>query len=249
MNITVVKTLKDKRDKHLFAAIQMTCKARGSHHARYELRYLYVEGEYICSTDGRRIYYYKGKHILENGFYEPLKATKKQIILMPVEADLRFPNFKDIIPKEVREPVVLPKMDYGWFAPIYRLTTDKTPEGVTVGYNMTFLRDALLYDDTGELYDSKLYVPKSTAQPIRITYDVNGAECSAVIMPVNMQPPPSGKCKDCRWWKDLENKKYGLCRRKCPIVAYCTSPDYPTETEWPWTEPDDWCGELEKRGE
>ena len=70
---------------------------------------------------------------------------------------------------------------------------------------------------------------------------------------VKIQQPKFVTCKHCRFWDEdiplnrknhFEDKELGYCRRKSPILVSDT--DTPTLlcfSNWPVTEPDDWCGE------
>lgn len=67
--------------------------------------------------------------------------------------------------------------------------------------------------------------------------------------PPPMPPPPPARyvraCSRCRFWEPIkrewEESKRGWCRRNAPLV---TGGLYgPTETVWPETGENDWCGD------
>ncbi len=60
-------------------------------------------------------------------------------------------------------------------------------------------------------------------------------------------------CETCRFWDDQGDS--GMCRRHAPRMILCQvappegiEPHQAEDAVWPWTEPDDWCGDHEPTG-
>lgn len=56
-------------------------------------------------------------------------------------------------------------------------------------------------------------------------------------------PPQRVTCGECRFWESAPGNVDGECRRRSPLPALASVPDY--VACWPETYKDDWCGEGE----
>lgn len=64
-----------------------------------------------------------------------------------------------------------------------------------------------------------------------------------------MTTPPEPRCDGCRFWTAITCPEYhgqGWCNR-FPPVPLCINPGCPPVSEYPITDPDDWCGEFSPR--
>ena len=52
-------------------------------------------------------------------------------------------------------------------------------------------------------------------------------------------------CEGCAFWR--QDGQDGQCKRHAPRAVLLIDPgeDASAVTVWPWTEPNDWCGDLE----
>lgn len=57
------------------------------------------------------------------------------------------------------------------------------------------------------------------------------------------------KCENCKWWKRIFDWGPGQCRNRSPVILLKVIIDQPSQIagQWPFTEPDDFCGEFSER--
>ena len=93
-----------------------------------------------------------------------------------------------------------------------------------------------------EEYDPKRYEACETDQLLQALFAIITDEIERV-------PERSEYCQSCRFWDDLDDGRYGICRRRSPAPYLRYAPS-DTEEElrkpyWPKVHKSEWCGEHE----
>lgn len=65
-------------------------------------------------------------------------------------------------------------------------------------------------------------------------------------MEQQLETPMAVRCDTCRFFDAFGSTSRGVCRRYAPR-AYTSNSDGRTETWWPFTHGDEWCGEWEQQ--
>ena len=83
------------------------------------------------------------------------------------------------------------------------------------------------------------YRPLPPAEPKVTACPECGRNAGHAVTCPRYVPPPPPTCQRCKFWK--EGASPSLCRRHAPGI------DAQGYSVWPWTAPDDWCGEFERK--
>ena len=79
-------------------ATRFVIRAISKQPSRYAIQYLCAEKGCLVATDGRRLHIAYLPHTWEEGFYEVIKSTKTQVVLLKADTDAKFPAWRDTVP-------------------------------------------------------------------------------------------------------------------------------------------------------
>jgi len=81
-----------------FEEFRFVLQARATEETKKALQKLNIENDCCVATDGQRLHVAYMNHNYATGIYEVIKATKTQILLLPVTEVTNFPKWRATIP-------------------------------------------------------------------------------------------------------------------------------------------------------
>lgn len=135
----------EKRAKHDsdFEKISWVLKARSTDAIRRNINSVKIDGGLMVCTDGHRLHLYMTDREIEDGLYEIVTATRKQIVLKELDAD--FPAYERVIPRPAFTHKTVCNGDHApLFHAVYKNFADDNRS-----YNTDYLHDA--YMDHAEI--------------------------------------------------------------------------------------------------
>lgn len=148
----------------LLDALRFIVKARAKESTRYAISAILVEKDCIVATDGRRLHWVNINHPFEEGLYDVVKCTRSYIFLKPHDGKLKFPRWRDIVPKHK----------------IYFTASAIESAYVGLGGKNIAIKIGFLQNVLEEYEVSEIYI----GEPDRPIY-VKRDDYNAVIMPIN----------------------------------------------------------------
>ena len=164
--------IKKITDKEKLSIFRFVAAGKAKITTRYSIEYIYVQSDYIVSTDGRRLHAVYFETNIEPGYYEVVRNNLSNFLMFKVEPSSTFPKWQDIIPEHKDFFTVVQNSYF-----VNYIIGSLAKKNIAI--NIDYLKPLEELDIPWDIYFAK-------EQPIKFVSNIKKYKIIATIMPINI---------------------------------------------------------------